>query len=120
MMSLQTGAVQTLYTKRLSAYKALISFFRSQDAIRALVEHSGLLRPGLRVLVILLSSDFHFTTFGRAYRTMSFWRNAVPADHRCQQRTSIRSLVEMESRFCPGNHGRKHQSKGRNAAFVDP
>jgi len=50
MMSLQTGAVQTLYTKRLSAYKAFISFFRSQDAIRALLEHSGLLRPGLRVL----------------------------------------------------------------------
>jgi cyclopropane fatty-acyl-phospholipid synthase-like methyltransferase len=50
MMSSQAGAVQTLYTKRLSAYKAFISFFRSQDAIRALFEHSGLLRPKLRFL----------------------------------------------------------------------
>ena len=50
MMPSQAGAVQTLYTERLSAYDAFISFFRSQDAIRALLEHSGLLRPKLRVL----------------------------------------------------------------------
>ena len=43
-------AVQTLYTERLSAYGAFISFFRSRDAIRALLECSGLLRPRLRVL----------------------------------------------------------------------
>ena len=50
MMPSQAGAVQTLYTERLIAYDAFISFFRSQDAIRALLEHSGLLRPKLRVL----------------------------------------------------------------------
>jgi cyclopropane fatty-acyl-phospholipid synthase-like methyltransferase len=49
-VSSQAGAVQRLYTERLSAYEAFISFFRSRDAIRALVEHSGLLRPKLRVL----------------------------------------------------------------------
>jgi cyclopropane fatty-acyl-phospholipid synthase-like methyltransferase len=49
-MPSQSATVQTLYTERLSAYEAFISFFRSQDAIRALLEHSGLLRPKLRVL----------------------------------------------------------------------
>ena len=50
MMPSRLATVQTLYTERLSAYEAFISFFRSQDAIRALLEHSGLLRPKLRVL----------------------------------------------------------------------
>ena len=44
------GAVQKLYTERLSAYVAFISLFRSRDALRALLERSGLLRPKLRVL----------------------------------------------------------------------
>ena len=42
--------VQKLYTVRLRAYQAFISFFRSRQAIRALMESSGFLRPGLRVL----------------------------------------------------------------------
>src|SRR5262249_46847389 len=42
--------VQRLYTKKLNAYARFISFFRSRDAIRALLENSGLLRPELRVL----------------------------------------------------------------------
>ena len=50
VMPPQAGAVQTLYTERLSAYEAFISFFRSRDAMRALLERSGLLRPKLRVL----------------------------------------------------------------------
>lgn len=50
VMQPKAGAVQTLYTERLSAYGAFISFFRSRDALRALLERSGLLRPKLRVL----------------------------------------------------------------------
>jgi 2-polyprenyl-3-methyl-5-hydroxy-6-metoxy-1,4-benzoquinol methylase len=50
VMQPNAGAVQTLYTERLSAYGAFISFFQSRDAIRALLECSGLLRPKLRVL----------------------------------------------------------------------
>ena len=42
--------VEKLYTAKLGTYRAFISFFRSQDAIRALLEGSGFLRPGLRVL----------------------------------------------------------------------
>jgi cyclopropane fatty-acyl-phospholipid synthase-like methyltransferase len=49
-MQPSAGAVETLYTERLSAYRAFISFFRSRDAMRALLERSGLLRPKLRVL----------------------------------------------------------------------
>src|SRR5215472_10502612 len=57
-----------------------------------------LLLPGS---VILLSSDFPFGTFGRAYRTMSFWLNAVvPADHHRQHTNSIQSLFEIRFRFC--------------------
>jgi 2-polyprenyl-3-methyl-5-hydroxy-6-metoxy-1,4-benzoquinol methylase len=50
VMQQKAGAVQMLYTERLSGYGAFISFFRSRDAIRALLERSGLLRPKLRVL----------------------------------------------------------------------
>jgi SAM-dependent methyltransferase len=50
VMQPKAGAIQTLYSERLSAYRAFISFFRSRDAIRALLERSGLLRPNLRVL----------------------------------------------------------------------
>ena len=50
VMQSKAGAVQTLYTERLSAYGAFISMFRSRDALRALLECSGLLRPKLRVL----------------------------------------------------------------------
>jgi SAM-dependent methyltransferase len=49
-MQPESAAVQTLYTEKLSAYETFISFFRSRDAIRALLERSGLLRPHLRVL----------------------------------------------------------------------
>jgi SAM-dependent methyltransferase len=50
VMQPESAAVQTLYTEKLSAYETFISFFRSRDAIRALLERSGLLRPHLRVL----------------------------------------------------------------------
>ena len=57
-----------------------------------------LLLPGS---VILLSSDFPFGTFGRAYRTMSFWLNAVvPADHRRQTDELNSESVETRFRFC--------------------
>jgi len=48
-MSHTTG-VQRLYTEKLSAYRRFISFFRSQGAIRALLETSGILGPKLRAL----------------------------------------------------------------------
>lgn len=50
MMPSHAGVIQALYTERLSAYEAFISFFRSRAAIRALLERSGLLHPRLRVL----------------------------------------------------------------------
>jgi len=46
----QTLAVQNLYTERLTTYRRFNSFFRSQDAQRAVLESAGLLRPNLRVL----------------------------------------------------------------------
>ena len=49
-MQPHTGGVQKLYTEKLNAYRRLISFFRSREAIRALLESSELLRPELRVL----------------------------------------------------------------------
>jgi len=49
-MQPKAGAIQALYSDRLSAYGAFISFFRSRDAIRALLERSGLLCSKLRVL----------------------------------------------------------------------
>ncbi len=48
--SRSTEDVKTLYTARLNTYRAFISFFRSRNGIRALLESSELLRPGLRVL----------------------------------------------------------------------
>lgn len=50
VMQPKAGAIQALYSDRLSAYGAFISFFRSRDAIRALLERSGLLCSKLRVL----------------------------------------------------------------------
>lgn len=49
-MESHTLVVQKLYTDRLTTYRRFISFFRSQDAQRALLESLGLLRPNLRVL----------------------------------------------------------------------
>ena len=49
-MESHTVGVQRLYTEKLNEYRRFISLFRSRDAIRALLESSGLLRPKLRVL----------------------------------------------------------------------
>jgi cyclopropane fatty-acyl-phospholipid synthase-like methyltransferase len=49
-MQSDTGEVRKLYTEKLKAYGRFISFFRSRDAIKALLERSGLLHPKLRVL----------------------------------------------------------------------
>ena len=49
-MQSHTEGIQRLYTEKLNAYRSFISFFRSQAAIRALLESCGLLRPKLRVL----------------------------------------------------------------------
>jgi cyclopropane fatty-acyl-phospholipid synthase-like methyltransferase len=43
-MHSHTGGIQRLYTEKLSAYRRFISFFRYRDAIRALLESSGVLR----------------------------------------------------------------------------
>jgi SAM-dependent methyltransferase len=45
-----TAGIERLYTEKLNAYRRFISFFRSRDAIRALLQSSGVLRPKLRVL----------------------------------------------------------------------
>lgn len=50
MLHANAQEVQKLYTVRLRAYRAFTSFFRSRQALRALLENSGFLRPGLRVL----------------------------------------------------------------------
>ena len=49
-MQSHTGGIQRLYTEKLNAYRRFISFFRSRDAIRALLESSGVLGPKLRAL----------------------------------------------------------------------
>jgi len=49
-MRSETDEVLRLYTEKLNAYERFISFFRSRDAVKALLERSGLLRPKLRVL----------------------------------------------------------------------
>ena len=46
----QTDEVEKLYTARLKTYRAFISFFRSRNGIRALLQSSEFLRPGLRIL----------------------------------------------------------------------
>jgi len=45
-----TREAEKLYTARLNTYRAFISFFRSRNGIRALLERSEFFRPGLRVL----------------------------------------------------------------------
>lgn len=50
MLDANAQEVQKLYTVRLRAYRAFTSFFRSRQALRALLENSAFLRPGLRVL----------------------------------------------------------------------
>ena len=49
-MPSHTLGVQRLYTKKLTTYRRFISFFRSREALRTLLERSGLLRPSLRIL----------------------------------------------------------------------
>jgi SAM-dependent methyltransferase len=45
-----TREAEKLYTARLNTYRAFISFFRSRNGIRALLERSEFFRPRLRVL----------------------------------------------------------------------
>jgi SAM-dependent methyltransferase len=45
-----TNEAEKLYTAKLNTYRAFISFFRARNGIRALLESSTFLRPGLRVL----------------------------------------------------------------------
>lgn len=49
-MPLSRSEVQALYTKGIDRYSSFIGFFRSPQAIQALLKGSGLIRPGLRVL----------------------------------------------------------------------
>ena len=49
-MPLSRSAIQELYTAGMDRYSFFIGFFRSQRAIQALLQGSGLLRSGLRVL----------------------------------------------------------------------
>ncbi len=49
-MPLSRSAIQELYTAGIDRYSSFIGFFRSPQAIQALLQGSGLLRSGLRVL----------------------------------------------------------------------
>jgi cyclopropane fatty-acyl-phospholipid synthase-like methyltransferase len=49
-MLLNRSQVQELYTNEIDRYSSFVGFFRSPQAIEALLRGSGLLRPGLRVL----------------------------------------------------------------------
>lgn len=49
-MALSRSAVQQLYTSGLDRYSRFVAAFQSRRGIRALLERSPLLRPGLRVL----------------------------------------------------------------------
>jgi ubiquinone/menaquinone biosynthesis C-methylase UbiE len=49
-MPLSRSEVQELYTKGIDRYKSFIGFFHAPQAIETLLEDSGLIRPGLRVL----------------------------------------------------------------------
>jgi SAM-dependent methyltransferase len=49
-MPLSHSAIQELYTAGIDRYGSFIGFFRSPQAIQALLQSSDLLRPGLRVL----------------------------------------------------------------------
>jgi SAM-dependent methyltransferase len=49
-MPLGRLAVQELYTKRIDRYSSFINLLQSPQGIQALLQHSDLLRPGLRVL----------------------------------------------------------------------
>ena len=49
-MPLSRSEVQERYTKGIDGYKFFVGFFRSPQAIQALLKGSGLIRPGLRVL----------------------------------------------------------------------
>jgi len=49
-MKSHAAAVKRLYTEKRDTYRRFISFFRSQDAMQAVLESSSLLRPKLRVL----------------------------------------------------------------------
>jgi len=50
VMQLTRLAIQELYTEGIDRYGAFIGFFRSRQAIQALLQGSDLLHPGLRVL----------------------------------------------------------------------
>jgi cyclopropane fatty-acyl-phospholipid synthase-like methyltransferase len=49
-MPLSRSAIQELYAAGIDRYSSFIGFFRSPQAIQALLQSSDMLRPGLRVL----------------------------------------------------------------------
>jgi len=49
-MGLSGSDVEELYTRRIDSYESFITFFRTSQGLRALLHHSDLLRPDLRVL----------------------------------------------------------------------
>jgi len=49
-MGLSGSDVEGLYTRRIDSYESFITLFRTSQGLRALLHHSDLLRPDLRVL----------------------------------------------------------------------
>lgn len=81
-MCSDTDKVRRLYTEKLNAYERFIAFFRSQDAVKALLERSGLLRPKLRILDA--GSGFGTVTFAllNALGQRSMQPESIEADSR--------------------------------------
>lgn len=49
-MTLDSTAIARLYSERIGIYDAFIRFFRSRNGFRRVLERSGVIRPGMRVL----------------------------------------------------------------------
>ena len=78
-MQSHTGDVQRLYTEKLGAYRSFIGFFRTRDALRALLESSSVLSPKLRVLDA--GAGFGTATFAllNAFRRRGIQPEAIDA-----------------------------------------
>jgi ubiquinone/menaquinone biosynthesis C-methylase UbiE len=104
-MPLSRSAVQELYTKGIDRYSSFIGFFRSPQAMQALLQGSDLLRPGLRALDA--GCGFGMVTFAllEALRQKNFDYQSVDAFDltpamlgRFQQRLEARGITRVQLR----------------------
>lgn len=104
-MRLSRSEVQELYTKGIDRYNFFIGFFRSPQAIQALLKASGLIRPGLRVLDA--GCGFGIVTFALVdvlrqnnfdYRGIDAFDLTPAMLARFQQRLTARAIPRVELR----------------------